>query len=252
MRRVRGRSCHAVVSGWCQRRTKDGTSAAFIESRRQGRRRWRGAPDRLHDRLTAHRRKLSLLSYEPSQSCVRIGQKVKSDQNCPLGRSRVQSPDLFHVSGQVYHGGPKARGPCGVHCGNITLVLRAGIPRECAQPPSHVRKHQFSDLNFWLRSQSTESYEQLQGPRPKRERILKTRATRNPGSANGLCGSSLDTPHHPPRARNAVKTRRQFRVLPGGSTGMCMQPKGRRTYRNTKLRVEESQERRPPTHQHAA
>ena len=59
--------------------------------------------------------------------------------------------------------GPKP-GPCGVHCGNLTLVLRAGIPRECAQPPSHVRKHQFSDLNFWLRSQS---YEQLQGPRPK-------------------------------------------------------------------------------------
>lgn len=247
MRRVRGRSCHAVVSRWCQRRTKDGTSAAFIESRRQGRRRWRGAPDRLHDRLTAHRRKLSLLSYEPSQSCVRIGQKVKSDQNCPLGRSRVQSPDLFHVAS-----GLPWRAQSQALAGSIAAISHwFCVLASLESAPSHPVMYESINSQISIFGCALRAMSSCRGRGP-RERILKTRATRNPGSANGLCGSSLDTPHHPPRARIAVKTRRQFRVLPGGSTGMCMQPKGRRTYRNTKLRVEESQERRPPTHQHAA
>ena len=204
MRRVRGRSCHAVVSGWCQRRTKDGTSAAFIESRRQGRRRWRGAPDRLHDRLTAHRRKLSLLSYEPSQSCVRIGQKVKSDQNCPLGRSRVQSPDLFHVSGQVYHGSMGMAGPKpGALAGSIAAISHwFCVLASLESAPSHPVMYESINSQISIFGCALRAMSSCRGrPRPKGANFENTRATRNPGSANGLCGSSLDTPHHPPRAK---------------------------------------------------
>ena len=75
---------------------------------------------------------------------VRIGRKAKVTQKWPFERS---CPDL---SSLLDHLLPSL---CTALCGNLAPDPHSASPQSPTQPSRLVRKHQFLNLNFWLRSE---------------------------------------------------------------------------------------------------